>query len=58
MVEFKYLKKGEENRLKEKQKEARDQIERYSNLEEVKSLKNIRKYTVVTVVDKLYIEEI
>ena len=58
MIEFKYLKKGEENKLKEKQEEAREQIERYSNLEEIKTLKNIRKYTIVTVKDKIYVEEI
>ena len=49
MVEFKYLKKGEENKLEEKQKEAREQI---------KELKNIYKYTVVAVNDKIYVEEI
>ena len=58
MIEFKYLKKDEENKLREKQKEAKEQIERYSNLEEIKELKNIRKYTVVTVVDNIYVEEI
>ena len=58
MIEFKYLKKDEEKKLKEKQEEAKEQIERYSNLEEIKALKNIRKYTVVTVVDNIYIEEI
>ena len=58
MIEFKYLKKDEANKLKEKQEEAKDQIKRYSDLEEIKALKNIRKYTVVTVVDKIYVEEI
>ena len=58
MIELKYLKKGEENKLEEKQEEAREQIERYSNLEEIKTLKNIRKYTIVTVKDKIYVEEI
>ena len=58
MIEFKYLKKDEENKLKEKQEEAKEQIKRYSNLEEVQVLKNIRKYTVIAVVDKLYIKEV
>ena len=58
MIEFKYLKKGEENRLEEKQKEAKEQIEEYSNLEEIKTLKNLKKYTVIAVVDKIYVEEI
>ena len=56
MIEFKYLKKDEKNKLKEKQEEARKQIIEYSNKEEIKELKNIRKYTIVTVVDKLYVE--
>ena len=58
MIEFKYLKKGEEQRLKEKQKEAKKQIEEYGEFEEIKELKNIRKYTVVAVNDKIYVEEI
>ena len=58
MIEFKYLKKGEENRLKEKQEEARKQIEEYAEFEEIKMIKNLRKYTVVAVVDKIYVEEI
>ena len=53
MVEFKYLKKGEENQLKEKQEEAKKQIEEYSNTEE---MKNIEK--LVVVVDKMHIEKI
>ena len=58
MIEFKYLKKDEVKKLKEKQEEARKQIIEYSNKEEIKVLKNIRKYTVIAVVDKLYIEEV
>ena len=58
MIEFKYLKKGEENRLKEKQEEARKQIEEYAEFDEIKMIKNLRKYTVVAVVDKIYVEEI
>ena len=58
MVEFKYLKKGEENQLKEKQEEARKQIEEYSNTEEMKNIEKMNKYTVVVVVDKIYVEKI
>ena len=58
MIEFKYLKKGEENKLEEKQKEAREQIKEYGEFEEIKELKNIYKYTVVAVNDKIYVEEI
>ena len=58
MIEFKYLKKEEENKLKEKQKEARKQIERYSKTEEMKNIKNLNKYTIVVVNDKTYLEKI
>lgn len=58
MIEFKYLKKGEEKLLKQKQDEAKKQIEEYSDFEEIKEISNLRKYTVVAVVDKVYVEEI
>ena len=58
MIELKYLKKSEEARLEEKQKEAKKQIEEYGEFEEIKELKNINKYTVVAVNDKKYIKEI
>ena len=58
MIEFKYLKKGEEAKLQEKQKEAKDQIKEYGEFEEIKELKNIYKYTVVAVNDKIYVEEV
>ena len=58
MIEFKYLNKTEENKLEEKQKEARKQIEKYANTEEMKEIKNLNKYTVVAVNDKIYVEKI
>ena len=58
MIEFEYLKKGEENKLKEKQEEAKEQIIRYSNFEEIKSLENLKKFTVVVVNNKIYVEEV
>ena len=58
MIEFKYLKKEEEKRLKEKQVEAKKQIEEYGGFEEIKELKNIKKYTVVAVNDKIYVEKV
>ena len=58
MIEFKYLKKGEEQNIAEKQEEAKKQIQEYGDFEEIKELKNIRKYTVVAVNDKIYVEEI
>ena len=58
MIEFKYLKKTEENKLKEKQEEARKQIEKYSNTEEMKTIKNLNKYTVVAINDKIHVQKI
>ena len=58
MIEFKYLKKGEENKLAEKQEEARKQIEEYATFEEIKDIPNLSKYTVVAVNDKIYVEKI
>ena len=58
MIEFKYLKKDEENKLAEKQEEARKQIEEYATFEEIKDIPNLSKYTVVAVNDKIYVEKI
>ena len=58
MIEFKYLKKGEENKLEEKQKEAREQIKEYGEFEEIKELEYIYKYTVVAVNDNIHVEEV
>ena len=58
MIEFKYLKKEEENKLKEKQKEAKEQIIRYSSYDEIKDIEKLYKYTIVAVNDKIYVEKI
>ena len=58
MVEFKYLKKSEEGKIEEKQKEAKAQIERYANTEEMKDIEKMNKYTIVVVNDKLYVKKI
>ena len=58
MIEFKYLKKDEGEKLQEKQEEAKKQIEEYGEFEEIKEIPKLHKYTVVAVNDKLYVEEI
>lgn len=58
MVEFKYLKKGKTAKLEDKQKEAREQIERYSEFEDIKDIEGLRKYTIVVAGNELYVEEI
>ena len=58
MIEFKYLKKGNRRNIQKAQEEAKEQIIKYSNTEEMKQIEKLKKYTVVAVVDKLYVEEI
>ena len=58
MIEFKYLKKSEENELKAKQVEAKQQIEQYAGFDEIKSIPELNKYTVIAVNDKIYVEKI
>ena len=58
MIEFKYLKKGEENKLKEKQEEAKEQILEYSQFEEIKNIEKLNKYTVVAVNGEIYVEKV
>ena len=58
MIEFKYLKKGEEGKLEEKQKEAREQIEEYASFEDIQNIPNLSKYAVLAVNDKVYVEKI
>ena len=58
MVEFKYLKKGETAKLEDKQREAREQIERYSKFDDIKDIEGLRKYTIVVATNEIYVEEI
>ena len=56
MIEFKYLKKDESDKLEEKQKEAREQINRYCKYEEINAVDNLKKYSIVAVVDDIHCE--
>lgn len=62
LLEFKYIKQEDYNKnhelLNQKQQEAREQIERYRQAEEIKMIPNLKCYTVVVVKDKIEIEEI
>lgn len=58
MIEFKYLKKEEFSKLEEKQKEAIEQIKRYSEYEEIKELEGLKKYAIVAVNDRVYVDEV
>ena len=58
MVEFKYLKKGEVAKIEDKQKEAREQIERYCTFDDIKDIEGLRKYTIVVASNDIYVQEI
>ncbi len=58
MIELKYLKKEDSGKLAEKQQEAREQIERYSEFEDIKNIPDLVKYTIVAVNDEIYVEKI
>ena len=58
MIEFKYLKKEDKNKLDEKKAEARKQIEEYGSFEEIASIPKLRKYTVIVVSDEIFADEI
>ena len=57
MIEFKYLKKEQAEKLQEKQEEARKQIEEYAEFEEIKDISDLNFYTIVAVNDKLYVQK-
>ncbi len=58
IIEFKYLKKGEENKLKDKKLEAKKQIEEYVSCEDIKQIERLYKYTVVAINDNVYVERV
>lgn len=58
MIEFKYLKSNETQKLKEKQEETKEQIKRYSEFEEIRNIENLNKYTIVAVNDKVYVDKL
>ena len=58
IIEFKYLKKSEENELVKKQKEAKEQIKKYSSSEEIKRIKKLNKYIIVGINNKLFVKKI
>ncbi len=58
IIEFKYLKKEEEKKLKNMQKEAKEQLERYCNTRYIKDIKKISKYIIIAINDQLYVEKI
>ena len=51
-------KKGETAKLEDKQKEAKNQIERYSEFEDIKDIEGLRKYTIVVAGNEIFVQEI
>jgi hypothetical protein len=59
VFEFKYLKKEEEAKLKDKQDEAENQLRKYLQTDEIlKNTQKLRAFTLVAVKDELFLSEI
>ena len=61
LIEFKYIKQEEYNKnpeiLKQKQEEAKAQLDKYVKTEEMRAIPNLKSYAVVAIKDKLVVEE-
>ena len=62
LIEFKYIKKEDYEKNKDllvlKQKEAKEQLEKYKKAEEIKILPNLKAYAIVAIKDELHVEEV
>ena len=58
MIEFKYLKKENADKLKEKEQEAIEQLKEYSEIEEIKDIENLNKYAVIAVGSEIYVVKV
>ena len=60
LIEFKYIKKEDytEEVLKQKQDEAKKQLEKYLITEEIKMIPKLRSYSIVAMKDELFVEEV
>jgi len=58
MIEFKYLKKEEANKLQEKQEEATQQLKEYAEFEEIKAIENLSIYSVIAVGAEVIVSKI
>ena len=45
-------------KLEDKQKEAREQIKRYSEFDDIKDIEDLRKYTIVVAGNEIFVQEI
>ena len=62
LIEFKYIKQEDYDKdnslLKDKQKQARVQLETYKKSEEIIMLPKVKSYSIVVIKDKIFLEEI
>ena len=62
LLEFKYIKQEDYNKkpelLQQKLAEAKTQLERYNQTEEIQAIPNLRSYAIVVVKDKISVEEV
>ena len=62
LIEFKYIKKEDYDKdnslLKNKQKQAKIQLEAYKKSEEITMLPKLKSYSIVVIKDKIFIEEV
>ena len=62
LIEFKYIKQEDYEKdnslLKQKQDQAKEQLQKYKNTEEIKMLPKLKSYSVVVIKDKIEYEEI
>ena len=62
LIEFKYIKQEDYEKdnslLKQKQEQAKEQLQKYRNTEEIKMLPKLKSYSVVVIKDRIEYEEI
>ena len=62
LIEFKYIKQEDYEKdnslLKQKQDQAKEQLQKYKNTEEIKMLPKLKSYSVVVIKDRIEYEEI
>ena len=62
LIEFKYIKQEDYDKdsslLKNKQKQAKIQLEAYKKSEEITMLPKLKSYSIVVIKDKIFIEEV
>ena len=62
LIEFKYIKQEDYEKdnslLKQKQEQAKEQLQMYKDTEEIKMLPKLKSYSVIVIKDRIEYEEI